>query len=92
MSRHYHLRTRHHRLQKLGMKPVLKEFYLRTSRLDLMIIITMYRRRLPYHINGRYWTFVIEGFGGMRVRDGKLAFQPFPPGKMVSIPHSTHRF
>ena len=31
------------------------------------------------------WMSVVEGFGGMRVRDGKLSFQPFIPGKWKSF-------
>ena len=31
------------------------------------------------------WMSVVEGFGGMRVRDGKLSFQPFLPGKWQSF-------
>jgi maltose phosphorylase len=31
------------------------------------------------------WMAVIEGFGGMRVRDNKLSFQPFLPVKWQSF-------
>jgi len=31
------------------------------------------------------WMAVVEGFGGMRVKDGKLSFQPFLPGKWKSF-------
>jgi maltose phosphorylase len=31
------------------------------------------------------WMAVVEGFGGMRVREGKLSFQPFLPGKWRSF-------
>ncbi|HZX57636.1 MAG TPA: glycosyl hydrolase family 65 protein, partial [Mucilaginibacter sp.] len=31
------------------------------------------------------WMSVVEGFGGMRVRDGKLSFQPFLPAKWNSF-------
>ena len=31
------------------------------------------------------WMSVVEGFGGMRVREGKLSFQPFLPGKWQSF-------
>jgi maltose phosphorylase len=31
------------------------------------------------------WMSVVEGFGGMRVRDNQLQFQPFLPGKWASF-------
>jgi len=31
------------------------------------------------------WMSVVEGFGGMRVRDGKLSFDPFLPEKWQSF-------
>jgi maltose phosphorylase len=31
------------------------------------------------------WMSVVEGFGGMRVRDGKLSFHPFIPEKWASF-------
>ena len=31
------------------------------------------------------WMSVVEGFGGMRVRDGKLSFSPFLPEKWESF-------
>ena len=31
------------------------------------------------------WWAVVEGLGGMRVRDGKLLFQPFIPEKWASF-------
>jgi maltose phosphorylase len=31
------------------------------------------------------WMSVVEGFGGMRVKDGKISFAPFLPAKWQSF-------
>ena len=57
------------------------EFYLRTSRLD----IDDYNNDTEdgCHITSMAgtWMSVVEGFGGMRVRDGVLSFRPLLPEK-----------
>jgi maltose phosphorylase len=57
------------------------EFYLRTSRLD----IDDYNNDTEdgCHITSMAgtWMSVVEGFGGMRVREGKLSFRPLLPHK-----------
>ncbi len=59
-------------------------FYLRTSRLDL----DDYNREVAegLHITSMAgtWMSVVEGFGGMRVRDGKLHFDPKIPKQWES--------
>ncbi len=54
-------------------------FYLRTSRLDL----DDYNKEVEEgcHITSMAgtWMSIVEGFGGMRVRDGKLHFEPKIP-------------
>ncbi len=55
------------------------KFYLRTSRLDL----DDYNREVEEgcHITSMAgtWMSIVEGFGGMRVREGKLRFEPKIP-------------
>lgn len=64
---------------KLGMMDKAYEMYLRTSRLD----IDDYNREVHegLHITSMAgtWLSVIEGFGGMRVKDGQLHFNPRLP-------------
>jgi maltose phosphorylase len=59
--------------------------YLRTSRLDL----DDYNREIDegLHITSMAgsWLSVVEGFGGMRVTDGKLAFTPSLPAGWRSL-------
>ena len=70
---------------KLGDEKRAYEFYLRTSRLDL----DDYNHDTEdgCHITSMAgtWMSVVEGFGGMRVRDGKLSFNPFLPEKWASF-------
>lgn len=66
---------------KLGDVDKAYEFYLRTSRLD----IDDYNNDTDdgCHITSMAgtWMAVVEGFGGMRVRDGILSFNPLLPPK-----------
>jgi maltose phosphorylase len=66
---------------KLGDVDKAYEFYLRTSRLD----IDDYNNDTDdgCHITSMAgtWMAVVEGFGGMRVRDGILSFNPLLPTK-----------
>jgi len=70
---------------KLGDEDRAYEFYLRTARLD----IDNYNNDTEdgCHITSMAgtWMSVVEGFGGMRVRDGKLSFNPFLPAKWQSF-------
>jgi len=70
---------------KLGDEARAYEFYLRTARLD----IDDYNNDTEdgCHITSMAgtWMSVVEGFGGMRVRDGKLSFSPFLPDKWQSF-------
>jgi maltose phosphorylase len=70
---------------KLGDEARAYEFYLRTSRLD----IDDYNNDTEdgCHITSMAgtWMSVVEGFGGMRVRNGKLSFHPFLPEKWQSF-------
>ena len=64
---------------KLGLMDKAYEMYLRTSRLDL----DDYNREVEEgcHVTSMAgsWLSVVEGFGGMRVRDGLLSFEPHLP-------------
>ncbi len=64
---------------KLGLMEKAYEMYLRTSRLDL----DDYNREVEEgcHVTSMAgsWLSVVEGFGGMRVRDGILSFEPHLP-------------
>lgn len=64
---------------RLGYKDKAYEMYLRTSRLDL----DDYNNDTDdgCHITSMAgtWMSVVKGFGGMRVRDGKLHFAPYIP-------------
>ncbi len=64
---------------KLGRMDQAYEFYLRTSRLDL----DDYNREVEEgcHITSMAgtWMSIVEGYGGMRVRDGILSFEPKIP-------------
>ncbi|GAB2982935.1 glycoside hydrolase family 65 protein [Mucilaginibacter puniceus] len=70
---------------KLGDEARAYEFYLRTSRLD----IDDYNNDTEdgCHITSMAgtWMAVVEGFGGMRVKNGMLSFDPFLPGKWESF-------
>jgi maltose phosphorylase len=70
---------------KLGDEARAYEFYLRTSRLDLDDYNNDTEDGCHITSMAGTWMSVIEGFGGMRVHDGKLSFQPFLPGKWQSF-------
>src|ERR1700761_6711515 len=70
---------------KLGDEARAYEFYLRTSRLDLDDYNNDTEDGCHITSMAGTWMSVVEGFAGMRVRDGKLSFQPFLPGKWQSF-------
>lgn len=55
------------------------EFYLRTARLDLDDYNNDTEDGLHITSMAGTWMSIVEGFAGMRVRDGKLHFSPFLP-------------
>ena len=55
------------------------EFYLRTSRLDLDDYNKEVHEGLHITSMAGTWLSIVEGFGGMRVKDGKLHFSPKLP-------------
>jgi maltose phosphorylase len=70
---------------KLGDEERAYEFYLRTARLDLDDYNNDTEDGCHITSMAGTWMSVIEGFGGMRVIEGKLSFQPFLPGKWESF-------
>ena len=55
------------------------EFYLRTARLDLDDYNNDTEDGLHITSMAGTWMSIVEGFAGMRVRDGQLKFNPFLP-------------
>jgi maltose phosphorylase len=70
---------------KLGDEARAYEFYLRTARLDLDDYNNDTEDGCHITSMAGTWMSVVEGFGGMRVRDGKLSFHPFIPEKWSSF-------
>jgi len=70
---------------KLGDEARAYEFYLRTSRLDLDDYNNDTEDGCHITSMAGTWMAVVEGFGGMRMRDDKLSFKPFLPGKWASF-------
>jgi maltose phosphorylase len=68
----------------LGYKEKAYEMYLRTSRLDLDDYNNDTEDGCHITSMAGTWMSVIKGFGGMRVRDGKLYFNPFIPDQWKS--------
>lgn len=64
---------------KLGRMEQAYEFYLRTSRLDLDDYNKEVEEGLHITSMAGTWMSIVEGFGGMRVVDDKLSFQPQIP-------------
>lgn len=69
---------------KLGRMEQAYEFYLRTSRLDLDDYNKEVQEGLHITSMAGTWMSIVEGFGGMRVKDGKLSFHPQIPEQWKS--------
>jgi maltose phosphorylase len=66
---------------RLGRTEKAYEMYLRTSRLDLDDYNHEVDEGLHITSMGGTWMSVVHGFGGMRIKDGLLNFDPvLPPG------------
>ena len=63
----------------LGRTGQAYEFYLRTSRLDLDDYNNEVKEGCHITSMAGTWMSIVEGFGGMRVQDGKLSFNPLIP-------------
>ena len=64
---------------KLGRMNQAYTFYLRTSRLDLDDYNHEVHEGLHITSMAGTWMSIVEGFGGMRVKDGMLSFTPRIP-------------
>ena len=70
---------------RIGRPEKAYEMYLRTSRLDLDDYNNEVDEGLHITSMGGTWMSVVYGFGGMRIRDGKLSFDPQLPGQWTSL-------
>ncbi len=70
---------------KLGDEERAYEFYVRTSRLDLDDYNNDTEDGCHITSMAGTWMSVVEGFGGMRVRDGRIIFNPFLPAQWKSF-------
>lgn len=69
---------------KLGRMEQAYQFYLRTSRLDLDDYNKEVEEGLHITSMAGTWMSVVEGFGGMRMKDDKLSFAPKIPSQWES--------
>src|SRR5690606_31627774 len=69
---------------RLGYKEKAYELYLRTSRLDLDDYNNDTEDGCHITSMAGTWMSIIKGFGGTRVKDGKLHFDPFIPDQWKS--------
>jgi maltose phosphorylase len=70
---------------KLGDKERSYEFYNRAARLDLDDYNNDTEDGCHITSMAGTWMSLVKGFGGMRVRDGKVYFAPFVPENWVSF-------
>lgn len=69
---------------RLGYKSTAYELYLRTARLDLDDYNNDTEDGCHITSMAGTWMSVVKGFGGMKVKDGKLNFSPFIPDQWKS--------
>ena len=69
---------------KLGYKEQAYNFYLRTARLDLDDYNNDTEDGCHITSMAGTWMSVVKGFGGMRLKDGKLHFTPYTPDQWKS--------
>ncbi|MDA3853544.1 MAG: family 65 glycosyl hydrolase domain-containing protein [Bacteroidales bacterium] len=70
---------------KLGKMEKAYEMYLRTSRLDLDDYNKEVADGLHITSMGGTWMSVVYGFGGLRIKDDKLSFDPAVPKQWKSV-------
>ncbi|MCX6236241.1 MAG: glycoside hydrolase family 65 protein [Bacteroidia bacterium] len=68
----------------IGYKKKAYEMYLRTARLDLDDYNNDTSDGCHITSMGGTWMAFVKGFGGMRIRNGRLSFAPFIPEKWTS--------
>lgn len=69
---------------RLGYKQKAYEMYLRTARLDLDDYNNDTEDGCHTTSMAGTWMSLVKGFGGMRIKDGKLCFSPFIPEQWKS--------
>ncbi|MBL7858243.1 MAG: glycoside hydrolase family 65 protein [Cyclobacteriaceae bacterium] len=69
---------------KLGYKEKAYELYLRTARLDLDDYNNDTEDGCHITSMAGTWMSVVKGFGGMKIKDGKLHFSPYTPDQWKS--------
>ena len=70
---------------KIGNYPKAMEMYWRTSRLDLDDYNNDTEDGLHITSMAGTWMSVVQGFGGMRVKNGQVHFNPYLPEQWQSI-------
>ena len=70
---------------RIGRPDKAYEMYLRTSRLDLDDYNNEVDEGLHITSMGGTWMSVVYGFGGMKIRDGELSFEPRLPEKWKGL-------
>ncbi len=75
---------------KLNKPEKAYELYLRTSRLDLDDYNQEVHEGCHITSMAGTWLSVVEGFGGMRVRNGQLHFDPLLPKQWKSLTFKVH--
>jgi maltose phosphorylase len=70
---------------KIGKIEKAYEMYLRTARLDLDDYNHEVKEGLHITSMAGTWISIVEGFGGMRVRNGRLVFTPLIPEQWKSF-------
>jgi maltose phosphorylase len=73
---------------KLNDEEKAYEFYLRTARLDLDDYNNDTEDGLHITSMAGTWMSIVEGFAGMRVKEGQLKFSPFLPSQWKSFSFS----
>ncbi len=69
---------------KIGYKKHAYEFYLRTARLDLDDYNNDTEDGCHITSMAGTWMSLVKGFGGMKIQDGKLQFNPYIPEQWKS--------
>ena len=70
---------------KLGNREKAYKFYLNAARLDLDDYNNDTDDGLHITSMGGTWMTVVQGFGGMRIKDNNLVFSPFVPKEWISF-------
>ncbi len=70
---------------KIGNKQKAYELYLRTARLDLDDYNDEVAEGLHITSMAGTWMSIVYGFAGMRIKDGKISFNPFLPREWKSF-------